>query len=61
VKNIELNIVDIRTDKAHRVTLSRREAYDLYRALNQLFGDAQSGAKPGELLVVPDARIAVSG
>jgi hypothetical protein len=54
---IALQIHDDETGKVTLCKLSMHNAQKLYKTLGELIGDSQFGAKPGELITVPKARI----
>ena len=54
---IQLQITDDASGKDVLITVNPHNAQKLYRALGEIFGDMQYGAKPGQLVTLPDARI----
>ena len=59
MQTINFDIRDALTGKETLVRVSIHDANQLYKALNELFGDSQFGAKAGELVTVPTAEIRV--
>lgn len=58
---INLQITDARTGQVIVVQQTVHDAKKHYLALRELFGDAQTGARPGELITVPPATLKIPG
>lgn len=58
---INLHITDARNGKVTIVQQTPHANHQLYLALRELYGDAQAGAKPGELITVPPATFKLPG
>ena len=56
---INLQVEDERDGRVHVICLSHHNANKLYKALQELFGDAQFMAKPGELITMPKAHLKI--
>lgn len=59
LNTITLELNDALTDKQTLVRLNYHEGQKLYRALRELFGDAQYEAQPLDLITMPNARIQI--
>lgn len=57
---IKLAVTDQATGKLHVIETATHDAQKLYKALHEIFGDAQYQARPGELITVPDVYIPVN-
>ena len=56
---INLVVTDRRTGKDILLEVTPHDAQKLYKALREIFGDAQYEAQPGQLVTVPDVRLKV--
>ena len=56
---IQFEINDALTGKVTLVNQTPHDAKKLYLALRELFGDVQTGARPGQLITVPDVKLQV--
>lgn len=56
---VRLEVTDALTDEVTLINVKFHEAQKLYRALREIFGDAQYQAQPMDLVTVPDVRISV--
>lgn len=58
---VQLAVVDDRTGKTTHLDVSWADAQRLYKALGEIFGDIQFGAKPAEMIIPESVKFEIPG